>query len=206
MIKSSKRVGKFYRINQYIQAKEVRVVDEKGTVIGVLPIFNAIQKAKELGADLIEVAPNAKPPVCKIIDFKKFKYLEAKKEQEEKKGQKGGDLKEVMFSPFIAKNDLNIRIKRIKEFLGEGNKIKIRIRFSGRELGKKDFGYKILSQIMEDLGEIAAKDGETKFQGKELFLILSPKKNFAKKDKEPSFAKASADAKAMADRSEGKTK
>lgn len=206
MIKSSKRVGKFYRINQYIQAKEVRVVDEKGTVIGVLPIFNAIQKAKELGADLIEVAPNAKPPVCKIIDFKKFKYLEAKKEQEEKKGQKGGDLKEVMFSPFIAKNDLNIRIKRIKEFLGEGNKIKIRIRFSGRELGKKDFGYKILSQIMEDLGEIAAKDGETKFQGKELFLILSPKKNFTKKEKEPSFAKASADAKAMADRSEGKTK
>lgn len=185
MIKLSKRVGKFYRINQYIQAKEVRVVDEKGTVIGVLPIFNAIQKAKELGADLIEVASHANPPVCKIIDFKKFKYLEAKKEKEEKKGQKSGELKEVRFSPFIAQNDLKIRSKRIREFLGEGNKVKIRIRFSGRELGKKDFGYKILSQIMEDLGEIAAKDGETKFQGKELFLILSPKKNFTKKDKEP---------------------
>jgi len=185
LIKLSKRVGKFYRINQYIQAKEVRVVDEKGTVIGVLPIFNAIQKAKELGADLIEVASHANPPVCKIIDFKKFKYLEAKKEKEEKKGQKSGELKEVRFSPFIAQNDLKIRSKRIREFLGEGNKVKIRIRFSGRELGKKDFGYKILSQIMEDLGEIAAKDGETKFQGKELFLILSPKKNFTKKDKEP---------------------
>ena len=184
MIKSSKRVGKFYRINQYIQAKEVRVVDEKGTVIGVLPIFNAIQKAKELGADLIEVAPNAKPPVCKIIDFKKFKYLEAKKEQEEKKGQKGGDLKEVMFSPFIAKNDLNIRIKRIKEFLGEGNKIKIRIRFSGRELGKKDFGYKIVDQVLTELGDLANKEGEPKFMGKELFLILSPNKNSAQKNKE----------------------
>ena len=184
MIKSSKRVGKFYRINQYIQAKEVRVVDEKGTVIGVLPIFNAIQKAKKLGADLIEVAPNAKPPVCKIIDFKKFKYLEAKKEQEEKKGQKGGDLKEVMFSPFIAKNDLNIRIKRIKEFLGEGNKIKIRIRFSGRELRKKDFGYKIVDQVLTELGDLANKEGEPKFMGKELFLILSPNKNSAQKNKE----------------------
>jgi len=177
-------VGKFYRINQYIQAKEVRVVDEKGKMLGVLPIFNAIQKAKELEGDLIEVAPNASPPVCKIINFKKFKYLEAKKEQEEKKGQKGGDLKEVMFSPFIAKNDLNIRIKRIKEFLGEGNKIKIRIRFSGRELGKKDFGYKIVDQVLTELGDLANKEGEPKFMGKELFLILSPNKNSAQKNKE----------------------
>ena len=184
MIKFQKRVGKFYRINQYIQAKEVRVVDEKGKMLGVLPIFNAIQKAKELEGDLIEVAPNASPPVCKIINFKKFKYLEAKKEQEEKKGQKGGDLKEVMFSPFIAKNDLNIRIKRIKEFLGEGNKIKIRIRFSGRELGKKDFGYKIVDQVLTELGDLANKEGEPKFMGKELFLILSPNKNSAQKNKE----------------------
>lgn len=186
MIKSNKRVGKFYRINQYIQAKEVRVVDEKGTVIGVLPIFNAIQKAKELGADLIEVAPNANPPVCKIIDFKKFKYLEAKKEKEEKKGQKSGELKEVRFSPFIAQNDLKIRSKRIKEFLEDGDKVKIRIRFSGRELDKKNFGYKILNQITEDLGESAVKDGEAKFQGKELSLILSPRKNSTKAKETPS--------------------
>lgn len=185
MIKLNKRVGKFYRINQYIQAKEVRVVDDKGTVIGVLPIFNAIQKAKELGADLIEVAPNAKPPVCKIIDFKKFKYLEAKKEKEEKKGQKSSELKEVRFSPFIAQNDLKIRGKRIKEFLEDGDKVKIRIRFSGRELDKKDFGYKIINQIMGDLGESAVKDGEAKFQGRELSLILSPRKNLAK-PKDPS--------------------
>lgn len=185
MIKSNKRVGKFYRINQYIQAKEVRVVDEKGTVIGVLPIFNAIQKAKELGADLIEVAPNANPPVCKIIDFKKFKYLEAKKEKEEKKGQKAGELKEVRFSPFIAQNDLKIRGKRIKEFLEDGDKVKIRIRFSGRELDKKDFGYKILNQIIGDLGESAVKDGEAKFQGKELSLILSPRKNSSKAKEAP---------------------
>lgn len=184
MIKFTKRVGKFYRINQYIQAKEVRVVDEKGKAIGVMPIFNAIQKARELGGDLIEVAAKAQPPVCKIIDFKKFKYLEAKKEREEKKGQKGGKLKEVMFSPFIAQNDLSIRIKRIKEFLEEGDKVKIRIRFSGRELGKKEFGYKILNQITSQLAEIATPEGESKFQGRELFLILSQKASSFKRTEE----------------------
>lgn len=178
-------MGKFYRINQYIQAKEVRVVDEKGKVLGILPIFNAIQKARELGVDLIEVAPKAIPPVCKLIDFKKFKYLEAKKEREEKKGQKKGEIKEVMFSPFIAHNDLNIRTKKIKEFLEEGNKVKIRIRFSGRELGKKEFGYKILNQITSQLTEFATPEGESKFQGRELFLILSPQKgSFPKRTEE----------------------
>ena len=184
MIKFRKSVGKFYRINQYIQAKEVRVVDESGKQIGILPIFNAIQKAKQSGLDLIEVAPNAKPPVCKIINFKKFKYLEAKKEREEKKGARGGELKEVMFSPFIAQNDINVRIKRIKEFLSEGNKVKIRIRFSGRELSKKDFGYKIIEQILQELAEVASKESEPKFQGRELFLTLQPTKGKPRKDQE----------------------
>ncbi|MGB9637275.1 MAG: translation initiation factor IF-3 [Microgenomates group bacterium] len=173
-------MGKFYRINQYIQAKEVRVIDEDGKQIGIMPIFNAIQKAREAGVDLIEVAPNANPPVCKIIDFKKFKYLEAKKEKEEKKGQKGGDLKEIIFSPFIAQNDLNTRVKKIKDFLSQGNKVKIRIKFSGRELGKKEFGYKLIERVLGELKETANKEGEPKFQGRELFLILSPNKNFAK--------------------------
>lgn len=189
MIKYQKIVGKFYRINQYIQAKEVRVVDEKGNQIGVMPIFNAIQKAREAEADLIEVASGANPPVCKIINFKKFKYLEAKKEKEEKKGQKGGELKEVMFSPFIAQNDLEIRVKRIRGFLEENNKVKIRIRFSGRELGKKDFGYKILDRVLAELGDLANKEGEAKFMGKELFLILSPNKNSMQKTKEKDEAK-----------------
>ncbi|MCL5090580.1 MAG: translation initiation factor IF-3 [Patescibacteria group bacterium] len=174
-------MGNYYRINQYIQAKEVRVVDETGRQVGVMPIFNAIQKAREVGVDLIEVAPNAKPPVCKIIDFKKFKYLEAKKEREEKKGQKGGELKEVRFTPFIAQNDLNIRIKKIKGFLADGDKVKIRIRFTGREMTKKDFGYKIVNQITQTLEGEASQEGEPKFQGRELFLILSPKKPSVKK-------------------------
>lgn len=174
-------MAKFYRINQYIQAKEVRVVDETGKQIGVMPIFAAIQKAREAGVDLVEVASSAKPPVAKIINFKKFKYLEAKKEKEEKKGIKGGELKEVRLSPFIAQNDLNTRIRKIKNFLEENNKVKVVVRFSGREITKKDFGYRVVNQVLENLAELAEKDSEPKFQGRDLFLTLSPKKFSGKK-------------------------
>lgn len=181
MLKFKRPVAKFYRINQYIQAKEVRVVDETGKQIGVMPIFAAIQKAREAGVDLVEVASGAKPPVAKIINFKKFKYLEAKKEKEEKKGIKGGELKEVRLSPFIAQNDLNTRIKKIKNFLEENNKVKVVVRFSGREITKKDFGYRVVNQVLENLAELAEKDSEPKFQGRDLFLTLSPKKFSGKK-------------------------
>ncbi len=174
-------MGKYYRINQFIQAQEVRVVDETGKQIGVLPIFAAIQKAREKGLDLVEVASGAKPPVVKIINFKKFKYLEAKKEKEEKKGIKGGELKEVRFSPFIAQNDLNTRTRKVEAFLKENNKVRVVIRFSGREITKKDFGYKVINKILENLSEIAEKDSEAKFQGRDLFLTLSPKKFSGKK-------------------------
>lgn len=168
-------MGKFYRINQYIQAKEVRVVDEKGIQLGVMPVFNAIQKAREEGKDLVEVAARANPPVAKIINFKKFRYLEAKKEKEEKKGQKGGETKEVLFTPFIAQNDINTRIKKIREFLKEGNKVKLRVLFKGRELTKKDFGYRLIDKVTSELGEEAKKEGEAKFMGRELFVTLSAK-------------------------------
>lgn len=184
MLKFKKPVGKFYRINQFIQAKEVRVVDEKGKQIGVLPIFTAIQKAREAGLDLVEVSSNANPPVTKIIDFKKFKYIEAKKEKEEKKGVKGGELKEVRFSPFIAQNDLETRIRKIKQFLKENNKVRTVVRFSGREITRKEFGFKVISQILTSLGDLAEKDSEPKFQGRDLSLTLSPKKYTGKKTEE----------------------
>lgn len=170
-------MGKYYRINQYIQAQQVRVIDEAGKQIDVMPIFNAIQKARELSLDLVEIAPTAQPPVCKIIDFKKFKYLEDKKERGEKKGQKkGGELKEVLFKPFISQNDSSYRIKRVKEFLQEGNKVKIRVKFRGRELGKKVFGFKLIDQITQELAGIATKDADPKFADKEIFAIFSPVK------------------------------
>ena len=167
-------MSKYYRINQYIQAKEVRVVDEEGRQVGVMPIFNAIQKAREAEVDLVEVAPKAQPPVCRIINFKKFLYIEAKKEKEEKKGQKGGEIKEIQLTPFIAQNDLQTRIKKTKAFIEENNKVKVRIRFRGYELGKKEFGYRLIDQMAQQLEGVAAKEGEPKFMGRELFVIFGP--------------------------------
>lgn len=175
-------MGKYYRINQFIQAKEVRVVNEKGIQLGVMSVFNAIQKARELGVDLVEVAGKANPPVAKIIDFKKFKYLEAKKEQEERRGKKNVELKEIQFSPFIAKNDLDFRIRKATGFIKEGNKVRICVRFTGREVTKKQFGYQVINQVVESLSDIAVKETEPKQQGKEIYLILTPNKKSKKEE------------------------
>lgn len=167
-------VGKYYRINQYIQAKEVRVIGEDGKQIGVMPIFNAVQEARKLGIDLVEVAANAKPPVCKLIQFKKFLYQEAKKEREARKARKTGGLKEIRLSPFIAKNDFDFRIRRAKELIEEGNKVKISVRFQGRQLGHKEFGQEVLSRAIAEMESVAKKDAEPKWMGKDFFIIMTP--------------------------------
>jgi translation initiation factor IF-3 len=165
---------KFYRLNQYITAPTVRVVDEQGKQIGILPISEALKKAKELKADLVEVAPDANPPVCKIIDFKKFKYLEAKKHQEEKRKSKKVEIKEIRLTPFIAKNDFDFRIKRAEEFLKEGNKVKISVKFHGRQLTRKEFGYELIAKAKENLSPHAQVETEPKFVGNQLEVLLSP--------------------------------
>jgi len=165
---------KFYRLNQYITAPKVRVVDERGKQIGIFPKDLAIKKAQEAKADLVEVAPNAKPPVCKIIDFKKFKYLEAKKQQKEKKKSKKVEIKEVRLTPFMAKNDFAFRLRRAEEFLKEGNKIKITVRFHGRQMEKKEFGYELIAKAKENLSPYAQIETEPKFVGNQLEILLSP--------------------------------
>jgi len=167
---------KFYRINQYIQAKEIRVVDDEGKQIGVMPLEKALKQAQEKGLDLVEVAPSAKPPVCKIIDFKKFKFLESKKEQKDKKKSKKVDVKVVQLSPFIAENDLNFRLNRAEEFLKEGNKVKIAVVFKGRQITKKDFGYKLIEKAVEKLKPFSEVDFEPKFAGRRLEMTLKPTK------------------------------
>lgn len=164
----------FYRLNQYIQAKEVRVVDEKGKQIGILPISQALEKAKKTGLDLVEIVPFAKPPVCKIIDFKKFKFLESRKQQKERKKSKKVDLKEVQLSPFIAENDFNFRLNRAEGFLKEGNKVKIAVVFKGRQITKKEFGYKLIEEALEKLKPYSEIDFEPKFVGRRLEMTLSP--------------------------------
>lgn len=174
MVKFKRQLSnKFYRINHYIQAREIRVVDEKGKQLGVMSLSQALKQAQDKGLDLIEVAPKAQPPVCKIIDFKKFKYLESKKAQEEKKKSKRVEIKEVHLTPFMAANDFNFRIKRAEHFLKEGHKVRLVVEFRGREMDKKDFGYKLVKQALERLGPYSKIDAEPRFLGRQLTTILS---------------------------------
>lgn len=168
----AKKFNKFYRINQYIRAEKVRVVDEKGKQIGVMSLWEALSKARELKLDLVEVAPKATPPVCKIIDFKKFKYLEAKKEQEEKKKTKKSELKEIRLSLFMAENDLNFRLNHAQQFLKEGHKVKISLKLIGRQITKKDLGYQLIKKAVEKLSSYAKAEIEPKLIGNRLETIL----------------------------------
>lgn len=159
---------KFYRINHFIRAGKVRVLDELGKQIGIMALNEALSEAQKQEKDLVEIAPSANPPVCKIIDFKKFKYLEDKKQQKEKRKNKRTELKEIRLAPFIAENDLNFRTNRAVEFLTQGNKVKITIRFQGRELSKKEFGYDLIKKITERLSSIAQIETPPKFLGRQL--------------------------------------
>lgn len=175
MAKRKKRLKrKFYRFNQYIQVREVRVVDKKGKQIGVLTINEALKQAQQKGLDLVEVAPKAQPPVCKIIDFKKFKYLESKKVQGERKKSKKVGTKEVRLTPFMAEGDFNYRTRRAEEFLKEGHKVKLTVKFKGRQLDKKEFGYKILGKAIEGLNRWAKTETGPKFIGRRIEVILAP--------------------------------
>lgn len=170
---------KFYATNQFIKALELRVVDETGKQIGVMTKSEALRLAGERGLDLVEIAPMAKPPVGKIIDFKKFKYLEAKKEREGKASSGKVEIKEIRFSPFIAQGDLDSRVERIKDILGDGDRVKIVVKFTGRQITKVEFGHDLIKKIMTALDGVATADGVAKLQGKQLFLILNPAKKKA---------------------------
>jgi len=165
--------AKFYRINQQINAPKLRVIGPDGKQIGILSLSQAFEEANKKGIDLIEIAPKAEPPVAKIIDYKKFRYLEAKKQKKEKRS-KGGELKVIRVSPFIAKADLETRIRKAREFLSEGNKVKIVVLFFGRQLTKREFGYKILKEFKEQLGTEAREEQEPKWLGKMLLMTLIP--------------------------------
>lgn len=168
--------GKFWRINFGIQALTVRLLDEKGKQIGVFNKAEALRRAKEAGLDLVEIAPLAKPPVCKIIDFKKFKYIESKRERESKKKARSVDLKQIMLSPFIGEHDLEIKENRARDFFVKGDRVKFIVRFHGRQLGKKSFGFDLLNKVIAHLQDVATVEREAKFEGPLLTLSLIPVK------------------------------
>lgn len=163
-----------YRINEQIRAEKLRVIGGDGKQLGILTRETALAKAKSSGLTLIEIAPTANPPVAKIVDLGKFRYQEEKKFRSQQKKTKGGELKEIRFSPFIAQNDFNFRIGRIKEFLTEKNKVKIVVVFTGRQMGSTRFGYQLITRILGILGDGVATDMEPKFFGRHLITIISP--------------------------------
>lgn len=154
----------------------MRVIGSSGKQEGVLKLNEALKKAREEELDLVEIAPNAKPPVVKIVDLGKFKYEQEKKLQKSKKKAKASELKEVRFSPFIAEHDYKTRIERVNEFLSENSKIRLVVVFKGRHMGSKPFGYKLMKRILDDFGERVAVDMEPKFVGRHLIMTISPLK------------------------------
>lgn len=154
----------------------MRVISDGGKQIGVLPLAEALKKAQESQLDLVEIAPDAKPPVVKIIDFKKFKYLEEKKEKEARKHTRATELKEVRFSPFIGEHDLQTAINKVKKFLSEGDMVKISVLFTGRQMAHQEFGPKMLSRIMSLLQGLADQEREPRFEGRRYVTIVNPTK------------------------------
>ena len=163
------------RINQFITAPEVRVVHGENS-LGIMSIKEALALAKEEGSDLVEIAPNAEPPVCKIIDYGKYKFDIQKKSKEAKKKQKLVQLKEIKMRPQISIHDYNFKMKHIREFLGEGNKVKITIMFRGREMAHTEFGYDLINKIIQDLENEASTEKPAKLEGKNLSAVLNPMK------------------------------
>ena len=172
-----------YRLNHQIQANQVRVIDSQGKQIGVISLSEALTKAQKDRLDLVEIAPQAKPPVCKLVDYKRFTYEQEKKRAKERKGIKKAELKEVRFTPFIAENDFNVRLKRAEKFLKNGSKLKLSVKFKGRELGKKQFGYQVLKKAVEALSPLAQVETESKFIGRRLELLLKPTRDEGQKNK-----------------------
>lgn len=167
-------MGKFHRINQYIKADTVRVIGEDGGQLGVMPLTEALQKARDLGVDVVEVAETAKPPVVKLIEFSKFKYQESKKERAG--AASAQETKEIVLRPFMAENDLLIKLNRVKEFLKDGDKVRLVVKFKGREITKKEFGDKIMAKALENLAGVATVEQEPKMLGKLLMATVKPKK------------------------------
>jgi translation initiation factor IF-3 len=163
-----------WRINHQIRAPQLRLIGSDGKQLGIVPISEALTKAHEEGLDLIEIAPNANPPVAKITEIGKFRYQEEKRLRKQKVGSKGSELKEVRFSPFIAQNDYNTRLGRVKEFLADKDKVRLVVVFTGRQMGSKQFGYSLLARIIKELGESIVTDMEPKFIGKHLIMTISP--------------------------------
>lgn len=164
-----------HMINEEIKATEVRLKDENGEMVGIVPLQEALDKAAEADLDLVCIAPQAKPPVCEIKNYGKFLFEQAKREKEAKKNQKVINVKEIKLSPSIEAHDVSYKIKNARKFLKDGDKVKVSVRFRGREMNYTALGEKVLVEFAEQLTDIGSVDKKPKLEGRNMIMIISPK-------------------------------
>jgi translation initiation factor IF-3 len=164
-----------HRINRDIRVREVQLIDQDGQNCGVIGAPEALQMAEEAGLDLVEIVPNASPPVCKILDYGKFRFLEQKKAAEARKKQKIVEVKEIKLRPGIDDHDYDVKMRAMRRFFEEGDKVKVTLRFRGREMAHQDLGYRLLSRVKEETGAIAKVELEPSMEGRQMIMILAPR-------------------------------
>lgn len=177
------------RINEEIRIREVRVTSATGEQLGIMATQDALAMAEEQHLDLVEVAPKAKPPVCRIMDFGKYRYEQQKREKEAKKKQKVITIKEVKLRPNIEQHDFDVKLKNALRFVQEGNKVKVTIMFRGRELSHPELGREILSRVAEQLGSSVTIERNAKLEGKNMTMIVAPKAQKSSKPKQKTETK-----------------
>ncbi len=163
------------RVNQEITAPRVRLVDADGEMVGVVTRREALDLAQEANLDLVEVSPNAEPPVCKILDNGKYKYEQQKKKNEAKKKQKVIEVKEIQIRPMIDDNDFDVKRRAAERFLKEGNKVKVTMRFRGREMSHQEIGMEVINRFKDQFDELAKIETAPRFEGKQMLMIMAPK-------------------------------
>jgi translation initiation factor IF-3 len=172
--RSSAPAASFVRVNGKIRAREVRVIGVEGNQLGVLSLVDAINMARAKGVDLVEIAPGAAPPVCRLVDYGKFRYEQAKKEKESRKHQHANKVKEIQLSPSIDRHDFGVKLEHAIEFLCEEMKVKVTLRFRGREMAHKEFGFQQVGKFIKEIAAYGHPDADPKLIGKGISVMLSP--------------------------------
>ena len=164
------------RANRDIRGvRDVQLIDQDGKNRGVIPFFDAMKVAEEAGLDLVEIAPNSVPPVCKILDYGRFRFLEQKKQAEARKKQKTVEVKEIKLRPGIDKHDYDVKMKAVQRFFEEGDKVKVTLRFRGREMAHQDLGVKVLERVKIDTAEVAKVESDWQLEGRQMVMVLAPR-------------------------------
>jgi translation initiation factor IF-3 len=164
------------RVNEQIRAPQIRLIDENGNMVGVTTVADGIRRAQDAGLDLIEISPTAEPPVCKISDFGKYKYELQKKKNEAKKKQKVIEIKEIKLRPMIGENDYQVKLRSMRKFLEDEDKVKVTMRFRGREGANQDLSKRLFDRIKKDLEDLGKVESESRFDGRQIIMVFVPLK------------------------------